>query len=56
MYVLAVLTAAHCGIAVLCWKQIWPHVYVTFVQCEQAKSAMRYGSSVKCVAQDEVRQ
>jgi hypothetical protein len=55
MYVLAVMTAAHCGLEVICWRQIWPQVYASFVACEQAKSAMRYGSSVKCVAQDEAR-
>jgi hypothetical protein len=55
MYVLAVMTGMHCGLAVICWRQIWPQVYASFVACEQAKTAMHKGAAVKCVAQDEVR-
>ena len=54
-YAIAVMTSMHCGVAIICWRQIWPLVYATFDKCESAKAAMHKGAAVKCVARDEVR-
>jgi hypothetical protein len=54
MYVLAVLSAAHCGIAVLCWRQIARQVYETFAACEIEKKAMHKGAATKCIAANEI--